>query len=199
VGVDKVGPVSGSRRAVFLDRDGVLNRALRRDGRPHPPQDLSQLEILPGVEEALARLRAAGFLLIVVTNQPDVARGTQQWLVVEEINRALRMRLPIDDLRVCYHDTDAGCSCRKPEPGMLVQTARDLGIDLTASYMLGDRWTDVEAGRKAGCKTVFIDYQYAEANRSRPDHTVKSLSEAVDWILGSGAPRKGDAQHAGSG
>jgi D-glycero-D-manno-heptose 1,7-bisphosphate phosphatase len=172
-----------SRRAVFLDRDGVINRAVVRDGRPHPPAGVEELEVLPGVPEALARLKAAGFRLIVVTNQPDLARGTQRRDVVEELHRRLAARLPLDGFRVCEHDDRDRCECRKPRPGLIVGAARDEGLDLSASYVVGDRWRDVEAGRRAGCTTVFIDRGYDERRPEAPDAVVRSLQEAAEWIL----------------
>ena len=144
------------RRAVFLDRDGVINRAEVRDGKPYPPVSLAAMEILPGVQEALRALHAEGWLLIVVTNQPDVARGTAKRADVEAINRHLQESLSIDEFRTCYHDTCDGCDCRKPAPGALLAAAVAHGIDLQRSFMVGDRWRDVEAGVRAGCKTVFI-------------------------------------------
>jgi len=173
----------GACRAAFLDRDGVLTRAIVRAGRPYPPASLAEMEILPGVVEACETLREAGFLLIVISNQPDVARGTQRREVVEEINQALCSRLPLDDIRVCYHDDADHCSCRKPEPGLLLQAARDWDVDLSVSFMVGDRWKDVLAGRRAGCITVFLDYGYAEKEPYGPDHRASSLAEAVDWML----------------
>jgi D-glycero-D-manno-heptose 1,7-bisphosphate phosphatase len=170
-------------RAVFLDRDGVINRTLVRDGKPYPPRNVGELEILPGVAEALKQLHNVGFKLIVVTNQPDVARGTQTRAMVEEINTALRSRLPIDEFRVCYHDDADQCACRKPRAGALLQSAQEFGIDLKASFMIGDRWRDIEAGRRAGCKTIFIDYHYAEKERVEPDHCACHLTDATDWIL----------------
>lgn len=171
------------RRAIFLDRDGVLNRAMVVQGRPHPPATLAELELLPGVVEACEELRKAGFLLIVVTNQPDVARGIQRREVVEAINEALFSNVPIDDIRVCYHDDQDQCVCRKPLPGLLVQAAREWQIDLSASYMVGDRWKDIESGRNAGCKTILIDCEYLEEMPSSPNHRVRSLAEVPDWIL----------------
>ena len=171
------------RRAVFLDRDGVLNCAIVRDGKPYPPASLAELEILPGVAEACAALHKAGFLLIVVTNQPDVARGTQRREVVETIHQALANQLPLDDVRACYHDDGDHYSCRKPKPGLLLEAAQDWDIDLSASFMVGDRWKDIEAGKRAGCRTIFVDYGYAERAPDNPNHRVGSLIEAVDWIL----------------
>jgi len=182
----------GRRRAVFLDRDGVINRAIVRDGKPHPPSCPAELEILPGVPEALARLKEAGFRIIVITNQPDVARGRQTREAVEELHTALLTSgLPIDSFRVCYHDDDDRCDCRKPAPGLLLAAAKEDDLDLAASVMVGDRWRDVEAGRQAGCATIFLDCQYAERRPSRPDLEVRSLAEAVDWILGEKIERTG--------
>ena len=172
------------RRAVFLDRDGVINRAVMRAGKPYPPASLGEVEILPGVLGALTALRDAGFMLIVVTNQPDVARGTTSRAVVEEINTHLAGHLPIDEFRTCYHDSGDGCDCRKPLPGSLVAAAKQHGIDLGNSYMVGDRWRDVEAGRHAGCKTIFIDYGYDEKQPESTDLCVRSLGEAAQIILG---------------
>jgi len=171
------------RQAVFLDRDGVLDRAIVRDGKPYPPASLADLQILPGVAQACAALHEAGLVLIVVTNQPDVARGSQQREVVEAMNQALRSWLPLDDIRVCYHDDADHCPCRKPEPGLLLEAARDWEIDLSASFMVGDRWNDIEAGRRAGCWTILVDYGYAERAPITPDYRVGSLAEAVGWIL----------------
>jgi D-glycero-D-manno-heptose 1,7-bisphosphate phosphatase len=173
-----------SRRAVFLDRDGVLNRAIVRDGKPFPPRTINEIEILSGVPEALIELRNAGFMLIVVTNQPDVARGTVSMSVVEGINRHLAGHLPIDEFRTCYHDNDDGCNCRKPLPGSLIAAAEQHGIDLANSFMVGDRWRDIEAGRRAGCKTIFIDYNYNEKRPESVDFCVTSLLEASHIILG---------------
>ena len=172
-----------NHRAVFLDRDGVINRATVRDGRPYPPEHIAELEILPGVPGALARLRAAGFRLIVVTNQPDVARGTQRREVIDAMHAHLMAVLPLDEIRVCPHDDADQCVCRKPRPGLLEDAAGEAGLCLADSVMVGDRWRDIEAGRLAGCRTVLVDYGYAEQAPAPPDLVVRSLAEAVDWIL----------------
>jgi D-glycero-D-manno-heptose 1,7-bisphosphate phosphatase len=171
-----------SQRAVFLDRDGVINRTIVRNGRPYPPSNLSELEILPGVPQALLSLRAAGFRLIVVTNQPDVARGTQTREAVEAIHTALTAQLALDDVRVCYHDDADRCFCRKPTPGLLLDAAREAQLDLVSCFMVGDRWRDIEAGQRAGCMTVFIDHGYAEKRPEGFHAKVKSLYEASEWI-----------------
>jgi D-glycero-D-manno-heptose 1,7-bisphosphate phosphatase len=171
------------RRAVFLDRDGVINQAIVRNGKPYPPASLDELVILPGVPEALARLRAAGFLLLVATNQPDVARGTQRREVVELMHARLLQALPLDEIYSCYED-GPDCPTRKPNPGMLLDAAVKYGIDLAGSYMVGDRWRDIEAGRRAGCRTVFLDYGYQEKQPDPPaDRTTDSLLGAAEWIL----------------
>lgn len=180
-------------RAVFLDRDGVLNRAIVRDGKPYPPDTTAELEVLPGVREALTRLRAGGFRLLVATNQPDVARGKQTRAAVESMHaRLLEAGLALDGFYVCYHDSGDGCSCRKPKPGLLLAAAGDHNIDLGASFMVGDRWRDVSAGQQAGCMTFFIDYAYSEPQPTGPFVRVRSLSEAAEWILGSTASHRTD-------
>jgi D-sedoheptulose 7-phosphate isomerase len=172
------------RPAVFLDRDGVINRAVVRDGKPFPPTGLKELELLPEVASSLHDLKAHGFALFVITNQPDVSRGTQTREGVEAIHQALASSLPIDDIFVCYHDDADHCACRKPNSGMLLDARRKHNIDLSRSFMVGDRWRDIDAGHAAGCKTVLIDYGYHERKPAQPpEATVRSLREAADWIL----------------
>ncbi|MEK6252908.1 MAG: HAD family hydrolase [Actinomycetota bacterium] len=187
---------TSQRRAVFLDRDGVLNRARVVDGKPLPPSSVGELDLLPGVDDACRELHEAGLLLIVVTNQPDVARGTQTIAGVEALNRKLSSRLPLDEIRICPHDDADRCQCRKPAPGLLLDAARYWGIDLQRSVMVGDRWRDVEAGRRAGCKTVFIDSGYSERSPEAPDYTVRQLGEAVPWILERSAEGRSDHAHS---
>lgn len=155
-----------------------------RDGKPYPPASLEELEILPGVPEALQKLHDANYLLVVVTNQPDVARGTAKKKDVELMNAFLSSQLPIDDFKICYHDSEDKCSCRKPLPGALLKAALEHNIDLSKSFMVGDRWRDVEAGASAGCKTFFINYRYMEKPPEAPDFIVASLIEAKKIILG---------------
>lgn len=180
-----------SRRAIFLDRDGVLNRVVLRNGKPHPPDTMDEFEMLDGVKESLAEFANQGFLLFVVTNQPDVARGKQERAVVDAMHQALCEAVPLDGIYVCFHDDADECECRKPKPGLLLIAAAEHSISLPASYMIGDRWRDVEAGQRAGCRTVWIDCGYTERGPSNPpDAVVKSLQEAVAWVLL--AERKGD-------
>ena len=177
----------GSRRAVFLDRDGVINRAFVRDGRPYAPETLEQLEILPGVAEALQRLRKAGFLNIVVTNQPDVGAGKVARDVVASMHDRLLKDLPIDALKVCYHVEADNCECRKPKPGMILDAARELDVNLEHSFVVGDRWRDVAAGQRAGCRSLFIDCGYREKLPDKPYLAVNSLRQAAELILQSEA------------
>jgi D-glycero-D-manno-heptose 1,7-bisphosphate phosphatase len=176
--------MTGGKRAVFLDRDGVINRAFVRDGKPYPPASLDELAIMPGARESLDALKQAGFLLIVVTNQPDIARGTKAPTEVEAIHTALQKALPLDDFFICAHDDADQCDCRKPKPGLLLSAAEKHALDLSRSFMVGDRWRDVEAGAGAGCATVWIDCGYREKRSSvEPSATVTSVRAAADWIL----------------
>jgi D-glycero-D-manno-heptose 1,7-bisphosphate phosphatase len=172
--------------AVFLDRDGVLNKAFVRDGKPYPPMTMDEFELLPGVEGALDDLSAAGYRLVVVTNQPDVRTGKQSRAMVERFHDLLRARLPLDGIFACYHVDADPCDCRKPKPGMLRQAAREFGIDLARSFMVGDRWRDVYAGAAAGCATFWVDHGYSEAwpeGESVDYVRVDSLAEASERIL----------------
>jgi len=172
------------QRAVFLDRDGVLNRTyLHQDGKTHPPASPEEMEILPGVAAACWALRRAGYLLIVVTNQPDVARGTQRMEVVEAINDKLLHQLALDDILVCYHRKKDNCFCRKPKPGLILAASNQWGIDLLQSFMVGDRWSDIEAGRSVRCKTILISESSGQIMQSKSDFQAPTLLEAADWIL----------------
>ena len=180
-----IGERAGTRmsRAVFIDRDGVINRAVVRNGRPYPPQALAEFELLPGVPEAVRSLHDAGYRVIVATNQPDVGAGRQTVAVVEEIHPHLRAALPIDDIKVCYHTDADRCACRKPKPGMLFDAAAHWNINLPASVMVGDRWRDVEAGKAAGCRTILIESDYDERAAEGFDAVAPSLLDASRLIL----------------
>jgi D-glycero-D-manno-heptose 1,7-bisphosphate phosphatase len=178
------------RPAVFLDRDGTLNVQVIRDGKPYPPHTVDDFRLFPGAAEACARLANAGYVLVVATNQPDVGRGTQSQAVIEAMHAKLHQLIPqISRVEVCYAPGTTHAPAippdprRKPEPGMLLDAARDLGIDLTRSWMIGDRWRDIDCGQRAGVRTVFIDFGYAEQLHAPPNFVVRSISEAVEVIL----------------
>jgi D-glycero-D-manno-heptose 1,7-bisphosphate phosphatase len=169
---------------VFLDRDGVLNGTVVEDGVPRPPADVDHVVILPGVAEALELLGGQGLLRVVVTNQPDVARGHQSREMVERINRHLLASLPLDAVYTCFHDDEDRCDCRKPAPGLLRTAALAHDIDLARSYLVGDRWKDVAAGRAAGCETFLIGLPYSQRERCPPHHDASDLLAAARRIVG---------------
>lgn len=172
-----------SRRAVFLDRDGVINKAEIHDGKSYAPRNIESFELFPDAVKATEILHNAGLVLIVVTNQPDVGNGLVERSVVEEMHKKLLTLLPINDIKACYHKQDDNCSCRKPKSGMLLEASRQWDIDLTKSFMIGDRWSDVLAGRSQGCYTVLIDRGNSEKLKEEPDATASSLIEASRLIL----------------
>lgn len=171
------------RPAVFLDRDGVLVVPEFRDGRSFAPRTMEDFHIYDGAAQNARRLKEAGYALIVVTNQPDVGNGLVERSVVEEMHRELCNAMPIDAIEVCYHTNADDCDCRKPKPGMLLRAAARMDIDCSRSVMVGDRWSDVEAGKAAGCKSIFIDLGYRERQPERPDFIVPSFDQATETIL----------------
>jgi D-glycero-D-manno-heptose 1,7-bisphosphate phosphatase len=174
---------AADRPAVFLDRDGVLTEAFVRDGVPTPPRTQAEFRVLPGVAEACTGLRQAGFVLVVVTNQPDIARGTQDGAEVGKMNERLRSLVPLDDVCMCPHDDADGCACRKPQPGMLLDAAGRLGLDLARSFSVGDRWRDIEAALRAGVRAIHVDRHYDERPLAGAHAVVADLPEAAAWIL----------------
>ena len=177
-----ISPVDRRRAAVFLDRDGTLVRTSVTNGVPVPAHTVAELDVLPGVTEALDRLRRVGFALVMVTNQPDVARGTLERGTVEDMHAWLRHKLALDEIACCYHDDADACTCRKPLPGMLVDVAERLDIPLADSFMVGDRWRDVEAGKRAGCRTILLRHAYSGTS-VQADFEALDLREAAEIIL----------------
>lgn len=178
------------RIAVFLDRDGVLNEALVRGGRPYPPASVDEVVLRPGVRRACRALSDAGALLVMVTNQPDLARGTATRAEVDAINDYLTAELGLDAVRMCAHDDADGCACRKPRPGLILEAADELDVDLGRSLMVGDRWRDIEAGTRAGVTTVWVRNDYDERRPEVPDHVVDGLSDVVPLVTRSSMPRE---------
>lgn len=171
------------RRAVFLDRDGVINKLIPRDGIPRAPYQLEDVSIFPGVLEAVAALKAAGFLIIIVTNQPDAVRGWVSFENVHAVNDLIAGQLKVDGVKVCFHDSKDNCQCRKPRPGMLLAAAQEHEIDLPNSFMVGDRFSDVAAGVSAGCTSILIESGDKQLNNPAPDFVTDSLLAASEWIL----------------
>ena len=176
-------------KAVFLDRDGVLNECRVLEGKPYPPEDAKSLCLTADAPNALLRLKQAGFILICVTNQPDVARGTRTLENVQAMNEKVRIALPLDALYVCLHDKGDGCACRKPQPGMLIRGMKKFDLIPASCFMIGDRASDIEAGRNAGCRSIFLSRGYTEPlPEPMAEYTCSTLSEAVDWILAQPVP-----------
>jgi len=173
------------KKAAFLDRDGVLNRSILLDGIPKPPTSIEEVEILDGVVEAIQILRTHGFVPVVVSNQPDVARGDATQLQVNAINNHIGAETNIEYFYTCFHDEDDRCDCRKPAPGLLYRAAIELDLSLDESYMVGDRWRDISAGQSAGCENFYIDYSYSEIKPKMPYKKVSSLLEAVNLMVGA--------------
>jgi D-glycero-D-manno-heptose 1,7-bisphosphate phosphatase len=183
-----VNSVIAGRRAVFLDRDGVLVVPEMRDGRSFAPRRLENFHFYPDAKAALDRLKGAGYLVVVVTNQPEVGNGLISHSTMEQMHDRLWQELPIDWIEVCCHTQADGCACRKPKPGMLLNAAHQCGIDLKNSFMIGDRASDVAAGVAAGCETVFIDLDYvSEPKPESFTHRVRSIAEAAEIILADNA------------
>lgn len=170
-------------RAIFLDRDGVLVIPEFRDGRSFAPRKLADFRIYPGAAESARQLKDAGYRLVVVTNQPDVGNGLVDRSVVEKMHQKLCASIPVDAIEVCYHTNADNCDCRKPKPGMLLRAAERLGLDCRRSVMVGDRWSDVEAAKAVGCRSVFIDLNYRDRRPEQPDFVVSSFNQAADLIL----------------
>jgi D-glycero-D-manno-heptose 1,7-bisphosphate phosphatase len=175
------------RRAVFLDRDGVINRPVVRNGKPHPPSNAKDFELYDDVAEGCARLKTASFALVVITNQPDVGRGIQSRAAIEAMHLKLQSAVPsLDRIETCYHGGERygqPCDCRKPRPGLILQAAAELNINLKESCVIGDRWRDIDCAHAAGCRAIFIDRGYKEKLREKPDFTVINFSDAVSVVL----------------
>jgi D-glycero-D-manno-heptose 1,7-bisphosphate phosphatase len=166
-------------KAVFLDRDGTLNLSNIRDGVPVPPRMISEVIIIDGVCRGIEIFKKKGFLPVVVTNQPDVARGTIEKSTVIDINKFICRSLGIENIYTCFHDDFDECSCRKPRPGLLELAADELNIDLSESIIIGDRWKDISAGQAVGCKPFYIESDYDERKPDPPFTSVSSLLMAA--------------------
>ena len=169
-------------KAILLDRDGVINNIFIENGLPHSPSSFEKLKILPGVKDSIIIFKKLKFFCLMVTNQPDVTRGKIEKETVIKINNFLKENLKLDDIFVCYHDDHDNCECRKPKSGLLLKAAEKWNLDLKKSFMIGDRWKDIEAGNSAGCQTIFLDYNYNEKKPSDPSFVSNSLLNAAKII-----------------
>jgi D-glycero-D-manno-heptose 1,7-bisphosphate phosphatase len=169
-------------KAIFLDRDGVINKAYIREGKSYPPSNIEEFILLDDVEKALFLSKKMGFLNIIVTNQPDIGTGKQSTEDLDLIHEHIKNTLTIDDIFVCIHRDCDRCLCRKPLPGMLVSAQQKWEIDFRKSFLVGDRWRDIGAAQAVGCDAFFIDYGYDEQQPAFPYRAVSSLREAVDEI-----------------
>jgi len=174
--------MSSGAKAVFLDRDGVINHTVFRRGAQRAPQDLSEWAWVEGVHETLHSLAQRGYTLVVCTNQPDVSRGWQTREQVDAFHELIVAELPIARVYACFHDNAADCACRKPRPGMLQMASQELGLDLRQSFMIGDRVSDIEAGKAAGCRTIHLRHTEDEP-RSEADHDISALRSLLDIIV----------------
>jgi len=172
------------RKAIFLDRDGVINKVILKDGKPFSPRKFEEFKLLDGIKKVLEGLKTEGFLNIVTTNQPDVARGIVEWETVEKMHKFIKENLPVDDIFVCPHDDDDNCQCRKPKPGMLLEASRKWDIDLKSSFIIGDSWKDIQAGKAAGCATVLLDNSYNKEVEA--DFRASDIDLAMKIILKGG-------------
>lgn len=169
-------------KAVFLDRDGVINKAIIKDGNAYAPRTIKEFEIIEGVAEEITRLKKAGYVLIVVTNQPEIARGTTHRSEVDSMNSIIQEYMDVHEILVCPHDDPDGCSCRKPRPGLILASAEKHAIDLKQSFVVGDGWKDMGAARAAGCRGILLDASYNQGVECFK--RAASFKEAVDTILG---------------
>ena len=170
------------KKSVFLDRDGVINKVYIKDGLPRSPNSSNELKILPGVRESIIKLKKLNFICLMVTNQPNVSRKKIDKNNVIQMNNFLKNEIALDDIFVCYHDDSDNCNCRKPKPGLLLQAGKKWDVDFKKSFMIGDRWKDIQAGEKVGCKTIFLDYKYNEKKPKKPDFVSDSLLNAAHII-----------------
>lgn len=178
-----MGVSSNLKRAVFLDRDGIINEVIRINNKPYPPDSLSTFRLISGVSEKLKQLRDAGYLLFVITNQPDVARGKTPRHIIEEIHKFISEEILLEEIFCCYHDDKDDCTCRKPRPGFFLEAEKKWGVDLSNSFMVGDRWKDIEAAENARVNSIFVDYNYDEPKPISQQFTTGSPLEALTYIL----------------
>lgn len=166
-------------KAVFLDRDGIINVTQVINKKPVAIRAFEQFVFVEGIQKAIDKFIKIGYTIFVVTNQPDISRGKIKIEEVEKINRHILHELPIKKIYMCTHDYYDNCECKKPKAGMLFSAKKEYDVELKSSWIIGDRWSDIEAGKNAGCKTIFVDYGYDEKLKSNPDIIVKNVKEIL--------------------
>jgi len=170
-------------KCVFLDRDGVLNESLVISGKPYAPTQKSEFKITNGSIDAINKIKKKGFLTIIVTNQPDLVTGKLEKHTLDFFHKKLITLMPIDDIFICAHVDRDKCSCRKPKPGLIFKAASKYNINLSKSYMIGDRWRDVDCAKEAGLRSIFIDHRYNEKLNNVPDFTIFTIRDAINCIV----------------
>lgn len=180
----KMGRSGKLKTAIFLDRDGVINKSIIKNNLPYSPKQKNNFVIIDGVKEAISIFNSLNFIPVVITNQPDVSRGIMTKKMVDWQHSRLYEVLGIENYFTCYHDDSDFCECRKPKAGLIKEASKKLNIDIKKSFLVGDRWKDIKAGQNAGCSCFFIDYQYNEKEPEPPFQRVNSLLEAARIISG---------------
>jgi len=169
-------------KAIFIDRDGVINRVIMRDGKPSSPWKLEEFEILPDVKECLKAFKKMGFLNIIFTSQPDISRGSLKMEELKKMHKVISETLLVDEIKFCPHDDKDNCSCRKPKPGLILDAVKKWSIDLDKSYVVGDSWKDIGAGKSAGCKTFLLRREYNKNYQKDYDFEISNLKQMVEII-----------------
>ena len=171
-------------KAVFFDRDGVLNIPSVLNGKPYAPRKFIDFKIYDGVKESLEKIKSAGFFIVVITNQPDIGNGLVDIKEINVMHEFLKKELPIDYIEICPHSQTSNCNCRKPKPGLIFSAVDKHKIDLSKSWLIGDRWSDIVAGVSSGLKTIFIDHKYTEKTQNfGPDYVVSTTQKACELVL----------------
>lgn len=175
------------KKAVFLDRDGVINAIVSRGGKLSVPFSVNEFKVIEGAREAVALLKAHGFVCIVVTNQPDIARGNLSEKNLSAIHKYMQKETGVEAVYFCPHSKDGECNCKKPAMGMVQDAVREHGIVLAESWLVGDRWRDIQMAKNAGLKSILVvtDATKEDVVPMEPDYSVKNLSEAARIIAGA--------------
>ena len=171
------------KKAIFLDRDGVLSKTSLVNGKSFAPRNLRDFKLYSDSTQSVKKLKSIGFMVFVVTNQPDVGKKLISRSTLEQMHNKLKKKTHVDGIYVCVHRQDENCYCRKPNPGMILDAAKKHHIDWKKSFVVGDRASDIEAGQKANCRTIFLKKKYYENAPTKQEATFLNLREATNYIL----------------